>query len=617
MEVMKRCLLIIFILAATLYGFAQEVSFTAAATPKVGMGQNFQVQYTLNKQGSNLKLGSYPDFKLVGGPSTSTSQNIQIINGQTTQKYSYTYTYVFQPKSVGKYTIAGATVTVDGKQYTSNSVTIEVQKDPVQTNSGRRQSYDPFADFYNQTQPAATTTPKEVTGEDLFIRVVTDKTNVYKGEPISAALKVYTKVNLSGINEITFPDFDSFYAEELEAATQLNFSKETYNGQTYNVALIKRYLLYPRYSGNIVIESCEAECEVRQQVSGGNNFYSNFFGYYDNVTKTVKSPEVNINVKNLPPASESFSGAIGSFSIKITQSEDTANVNDAVTFKLTLTGTGNFNMIETPEIIWPKEFEVYEPLTTENTDVSTAGVNGSKTWEYTVIPRYAGIFRLGKINFQYFELASKQYKTISTSDITLAVRKDANDKNFGETDYNYSQKNVEYIGDEDIRFVRNRDMHLVKDYKPLVRKGYYYLLFILPLIIFVSISVVLRKKIKENANYALMKVKHAGKTSRKRLKLAKKFMLLKNKPEFYKEIISALWGYAGDRFRVPVSDLTKDRIISVFAENNIEEEMTNKLIKLIEKCEFAHFAPASPETEFEYIYTEAVEIIEQLEQKIR
>ncbi len=614
---MRRVILAIIIGLTFLHSYSQDVSFTALATAKVGLEQSFQVQYKINKQGTNLKPGNYSDFKLVNGPSLSTSQSVQISNGQYSQTNTYTYTYVFQPKSVGKFTIGGGTVSIDGKEYTSNSVVVEVQKDPVQTQTNRRQNnYDPFADFYNQAQPAVNTAPKEVTSEDLFIRVNIDKSSVYKGEPITAAVKVYTKVGLSGIDEIKFPSLNDFYAEELETVTQLNFAKETYNGQTYNVALIKRYLLYPRYSGNLKIEQCEANCQVRQATSGGNNYMAQFFKYYENVSKKIVSPEIKVSVKDLPPASESFSGAIGSFTIKLSQSGDTVNINDAVSFKLTLTGTGNFNMIETPEIIWPKEFEVYEPIASENTKASSAGVNGSKTWEFTIIPRYPGIFRLGKINFQYFDLNSKQYKTLTTSDIVLAVRKDKNDNNFGETDYNYSQKNVEYIGNEGILFIKNKNLNIVKNYKPLVYRDFFYFILILPLLIFVAISILLRKKIKENADLAAMKVKHAGKTSRRRLKRARKFMQQNNKPEFYKEIISALWGYSSDRFRVPIAELTKDKIIQTMADSKIDLITSEKFINLIEKCEYAHFAPATAETDFEFVFNEAVQIIEKLEQKI-
>ncbi|MDD3860212.1 MAG: BatD family protein [Bacteroidales bacterium] len=615
---MKRTILILLIGFISLWGLSQELSFKATGPNKVGLNQNFQVKYSLNKQGSNIKPGSSSDFKLVSGPSVSTSQNVQIVNGQYSQSNTYTYTYTFQPKSVGKFTITGGTVSIDGKDYTSNAVTIEVQKDPVQAQNNRRNNvYDPFADFYNETQPQVSNTPKEITNEDLFIRVITDKTSIYKGEPINVAIKIYTKVDLSGVNEIIFPSFDDFYAEELESATRLNFTRETFNGQTYNVALIKRYILYPRYSGNIVIESCEADCQVRQAVSGGNNFWAQFYGYYETVQRKIKSPEINISVKNLPPASDDFSGAIGTFNIKMTQSADTVNINDAVTFKLILSGTGNFNMIEIPDIVWPKEFEVYEPVSYDNTNVSTAGVNGSKSWEFTVIPRYPGIFKLGKINFQYFDSNSKQYKTISTNDINLAVRKNENDTKFGETDYVYSQKSIEYIGDEEIRFIKNKDLNLTQNYMPIITDGFFIFYFIFPLIVFILLVIFLRKKIKENADIAMMKIKHAGKVSRKRLKKAKKFMVQNNKAEFYKEIISALWGYAGDRLGIAVADLTKDKILIVMEAIKTDKALSIKLIDIIDKCEYAHFSPNSKETELSYIYKEAVDIIEELEKNLK
>lgn len=618
MRSMKSIILFIFIGFTCFTGFAQDVSFTAAAPAKVGMGQNFQVQYTINKQADKIEPGNYSDFNLINGPSISTSQNIQIINGAYTQKNTYTYTYVFQPKNVGKFTIAAASATIDGKAYSSNAVSIEIQKDPVQTQNNRRQnSYDPFADLFNQTQPNTSSAPKELTGEDLFVRVIPDKTSLYKGEPLTLLLKIYTKVDLSAINDIKFPSLNSFYTEELESVTHLNFVNETYNGKNYKTAVIKKYLLYPRVAGNLSIEPCEAECVVRQATSGANGYYSPFYSYYENVTKFIKSAEIKINVKDLPKASEDFSGAIGSFSIKMTQSADTANVNDAVTFKLVLSGTGNFNMIEIPKIIWPKEFEVYEPTISDQTKSSAAGITGSKTWEYTIVPRYPGIFKLGSVNFLYFNSGSKQYVKLNTDEITLAVRKDKNDTGFGDKDYNYSQKNVDYIGNDDIRFIKKDDLNLKKDYKPLIKKSYFSLFYILPFIMFVILSILLRKRIKENANYALMKVKHAGKTSRRRLKKAKKFMLLNNKSEFYKEVISALWGYIGDRFNVPVADLTKEKISDVLINAGIDNGFINNFILLIEKCEFTHFSPASAETELINIYDETVNLIEELEQKIK
>ncbi len=614
---MKSLLLYILTTLISISLLSQEISFIATGPSKVGVNQSFQIKYTVNSQASNIKLGNFQGLKLINGPYTSSSSNTQIYNGQVSTSVSYSYTYTFQAMNIGTYTISPASINISGQQYTSNSLNIEIVKDPVQaTQTRRQQNYDPFDDFFNQPQPQVQQT-KEVTNEDLFIRAIPDKTNLYKGEALTLTIKLYTRVDLSGLSDLQFPSFDAFYVEELESATRLNFVKENYNGSTYNVALLKKYLLYPRVTGKVVIEACKADCEVRQYVSGGNSFFSPFFSNYQNVSKKIKSSEININIKSLPSAPENFNGAIGNFNLSFSQNDDTVNVNDAVSFKYTVSGTGNFTMLETPQIIWPKEFEVYEPIVSQNIKASNTGMNGSKTWEYTIIPRYPGKYKLGKLSFVYFDINSQQYKTLTTNEITLAVRKDKNDTSFGDNNYNYSQKNVEYIGDEDIRFIKRGKLNLKKDYLPYINSNYIWFLYLLPLALFTLISFFLRKKIKENANVAAKKVKFAGKTSKKRLKKARKFMQQNKKTEFLKEIISALWGYASDRFGIPISELNKDKVTTVLNALNITEEISNKFTALIEKCEYAHFAPSSEETSFETIYSEAIEIIEKLEQKIR
>lgn len=618
---MNRILILIISFFALNFSLlADDISFTAKAPNKVGINQTFTVQYSVNRQGSNIKLGNYSNFKFINGPSTSSSYSSQFINGNLTQSSTFTYTYTFQATALGNYSIGGATITIDGKQYTSNSVNIEVQSEPVQTQASRRQSsaYDPWADFWGedqgqQKQPAVNEAPKEISHEDLFVRFNINKTNVYKGEPIVANLKLYTRVDLSGIENIIYPSFNSFYAEDLETAKQINFTREIVNGQTYNVALLKSYVLYPRIAGTATIEPCEIDIQVRQASS--RNF---FFTQYENIKKTIKSPEIKINVKNLPQGSDIFTGGIGSFDIKLSQTHDTVNVNEAVSFTFTINGTGNFNMIESPKIVWSKEFEVYEPTVNQKTSITNQGQTGSKSWEYTVIPRYPGIYKLGKLNFQYFDLNTQQYKTLTTKDIVLAVRKDANDTQFSSKSYSYDQRKVEYIGDENIRFIKTKNIKLNKTQKPIVDNSYFFAFYIIPLTIFIILVIFLRKIIKENSDIAAMKVKKAGKTSRTKLKKARKYLVQNNHKEFYKEISSALWSYAGNRLRIDIAKLNKDIITEKMINQNIDIETINKFINIIDHCEFSNFAPNTQEHKnLENIYTDAVNIIDQLEQKIK
>lgn len=616
---MKKLVFILTCLFLFQLNYADEIKITTSAPNKIGVGQRFEVKYTItDKKGSNPKISDQSNFNFAGGPYSSTMSNMSMIGNSFSQQTSYSYSYYFEAKSTGKINLPIFSITIDGKTYSSTVTSIEVQKDPIQNNnrSSRSRLYDPWDEFEEavgggQSNQQAKTT--EVSSDDLFVRTFINKTDLFKGEPIIATIKIFTSVDLYGFEDIKFPSFDSFYAQDIESPEKLNFIRETYNNKTYNVAVLKKYILYPRVSGSLKIESCKIDCQVRQ-VSGAS--FWNPFGSYQLAKKSIQSPEIKINVKNLPSTSHNyFSGAVGNFKINLEKNLDTVNVNEALNIKLILSGTGNFNMIEPPKIIWPDEFEVYDPVISDNTSVTSAGISGSKTWEYTVVPRYPGLYKLSKINFAYFDLNSSQYKSQTLDNINFAVRKDKNDTKLHE--YNYTQKNIEYIGNEDIRFIKTKSLIVKKDYTPLVLSSFFYLLYIIPIIIFGIIIIVLRKKIKENSDISKIKAKKANKISKKRLKKAKVYMQQQNKVEFYKEIISALWGYLGDKLSITVAELTKQKVEIALLHKNVEKNIIDQLIKIIEKCEFAHFAPTTTETELSYIYKEAVDIIETLEQKIR
>jgi hypothetical protein len=616
---MRRLVFILTSLLLFQLALADEVNITVSAPPKVGVGQRFEVKYSINRQASNVKLGDYSNFNYINGPSTSSNSSIQVINGSFSQTSTYSYSYVFEAKAVGKFNLPVLSATVDGKTYTSQAISIEVQKDPVQSNNSRRNRgfYDPWEEFDNALgggQQSQQSQPQPIGNEDLFVKTFISKTDLYKGEPLIATIKVFCAVDLYSFEDVVLPQFNSFYAQEIETPNTVNFTQEIYNNKSYNTAVLKKYILYPRVSGELTIESCRLDCLIRQRTGGGG--FWNPFGSYQSVKKSIYSPEIKINVKNLPSTNiSSFNGAVGDYKIKLEKSADTVNVNDAVNLRLILTGTGNFNMVEPPKIPWPDEFEVYDPVVGDNTSITNSGISGSKTWEYTIVPRYPGMYKMGKINFTYFDLNTKEYKTQTIENLDLAVRKDANDTKLNE--YNYTQKNVEYIGNEDIRFIKNNNLRLKENYVPLISKSLFSLFYVVPLIIFMLITILLRKKIKENSDLSKVKAKKANKISQKRLKKAKKFMLSGNKAEFYKEVISALWGYVGDKLNISVAELTKPRVESELQSRGLDDTTISKLINIIEKCEFAHFAPSSAEMQLDYIYKEAVDIIDVLEQKIK
>lgn len=610
---MRRFLSLIVILSMSFAMFADGVTFTGKAPSRVGVGQRMQVQYTINEKPSSIQLGNIPGFKMVGGPSQSSSSSVSIVNGSMTSSNTYTYTYTLEAVSEGTYTLEGAIAVVGGTKYTSNSISVTVQKEAVQQQQQRQSSYyDPFEDIFGsgrsqqqQNQPKAT-----ISSDDVLLRTFSSKSSLAKGEGAIITIKLYTAVDLMSIEDFSTPKLNNFYVEELETDQNLKWSRETVNGKTYNVAVLKKYLVFPRVAGKVDIDKADIKCMARV-VSGRHPFW----GYtYDNAPVSATSNTLSLNVASLPQEPVGFSGAVGKFNILLSMPTDTVSVNDAVVCKITISGSGNFNNIESPKISCPKEFEQYDPVVTSKLNASESGLSGSKTWEYTIVPRYGGSFNLGTVSLVYYDLATKTYNTVSTEPIVVNVRKGSGDMASG-TIYN-AQTGVEVINPEDVRFIHKGNLNLAAAYSPLMLSGLYWTIIICLIVVFIVLVVVLRKNIKKRQDVELMKRQKASKISRKRLKNARKFMQANNQTDFYKEIITALWGYASDKLSIPKSQLTKDNVMQAFAEHNIDENLSKQFVDLIDKCEFAHFVSGSG-NEMTAIYEETTGIIEQLEENMR
>ncbi len=610
---MRRFLSLIVILSMSFAMFADGVTFTGKAPSRVGVGQRMQVQYTINEKPSSIQLGNIPGFKMVGGPSQSSSSSVSIVNGSMTSSNTYTYTYTLEAVSEGTYTLEGAIAVVGGTKYTSNSISVTVQKEAVQQQQQRQSSYyDPFEDIFGsgrsqqqQNQPKAT-----ISSDDVLLRTFSSKSSLAKGEGAIITIKLYTAVDLMSIEDFSTPKLNNFYVEELETDQNLKWSRETVNGKTYNVAVLKKYLVFPRVAGKVDIDKADIKCMARV-VSGRHPFW----GYtYDNAPVSATSNTLSLNVASLPQEPVGFSGAVGKFNISLSMPTDTVSVNDAVVCKITISGSGNFNNIESPKISCPKEFEQYDPVVTSKLNASESGLSGSKTWEYTIVPRYGGSFNLGTVSLVYYELATKTYNTVSTEPIVVNVRKGSGDMASG-TIYN-AQTGVEVINPEDVRFIHKGNLNLAAAYSPLMLSGLYWTIIICLIVVFIVLVIVLRKNIKKRQDVELMKRQKASKISRKRLKNARKFMQANNQTDFYKEIITALWGYASDKLSIPTSQLTKDNVMQAFAEHNIDENLSKQFVDLIDKCEFAHFVSGSG-NEMTAIYEETTGIIEQLEENMR
>lgn len=585
---------------------AQNIQFRARAQQAVVAGDKFQLVYTLNKQGSDIRLAPLEDFQILMGPSTSYSNNTSIINGKVTRETSYSFTFVLKAIKEGVFSIPPATIMVDGKKVSSNALEIEV----IKANSTSQQNSQ------SGSAPASAASKDE-----LFITVTPSKKSLYQNESLVLTTKIYTKVQLDGLSDIKQPKLTSFIAQELKQQEGINWTMENINGKTYNVGTYEQKLLFPQKTGKITIEPMEIEFLVRQRTARqSRSIFDDFFeSNYRSVKKRVKSKPITLNVKPLPSGRpEGFSGGVGRFKMEASLTKNEVAVNDGITLKLTISGTGNHKFIEDPKIKFPADFDDFDPKIANNINNTVAGMKGSKTYEYLIIPRHAGTFTIPSIKFSYFDPSSGTYKTSHSKDLTIQVEKGVGEElNTGTVvRSNVTRENVKFIG-KDIRFIKVNNAKLKPIGTFLLGSLMFYSLLLLPLFIFIIFFLIYQKKIRENADLQLVKNKKANKMAKKRLKRSAHFLKTGEKEAFYEEVLRALWGYMSDKLSIPVGELSKDNISEVLLQSKVNPELVNDILEILDTCEFARYAPASGTGEMDKLYNTTITTISKLDNQIK
>lgn len=608
---MRKCVFLLLLLVTVMQVWADKnVTFKAEAPDVVVSGDQFRLTFTVNTQKvKDFRMPSISGFEVLMGPSRSQQSSTQIINGKVSSSSSITYTYILMADKEGTYTIPSASIEVDKEKVFSNPVTVKVLPQD-KTTGNTAQSGQGGASSSSRAQVAGS----RITDNDLFITATASKTTVHEQEAILLTYKVYTLVNLRQLFG-KMPDLKGFHTQEVELPQQKTFSLEHYKGRNYQTTVWSQYILFPQQTGKLEVPPITFEGVVAQRTVSDDPF--DFFngGGYVEVKKKIVTPKLTINVQALPAKPAGFSGGVGEFTLSSSINAKEVKTNDAVTVKLTLSGTGNMKLISAPEVKFPQDFEVYDPKTENNFQLTREGLNGNQTIEYLAIPRHAGDFTIPPVEFTYFDLKTNAYKTLKTEAYQLHVAKGEGNADQVIADFT-NKENVKVLG-KDIRFIKLGETKLMPKGKFLFGSLEYYLWYIVPFILFVVFTIVYRKNALENANIAKMKTKRANKVATKRMKFAGKLLAENKKNEFYDEVLKALWGYISDKLCIPVSQLSKDNIESELMKYGVSDELVRKFIGALNECEFARYAPGDENEAMDKVYTAAIDVISQMEGSIK
>jgi hypothetical protein len=602
--------------------YAADIEFIANGPQEVSLGEQFEITFSINGNGSSFIGPQITGFAVLSGPNPSTSSNVQIINGQMTQSIQTSYSFYLQATQQGTFTIPGATITVNGKKYKSNALTIKVVKG--QTASAQQQ------------QAQSGTTVATLGSKDVFLKAFVSKNNPVEGEQVIVNYKIYTRVPIPEYAVTKLPSSVGFWAQDLlDPNYRPKQTSERIGGQQYAVAEIKKEALFPQKAGKLIIQPIQvdvvAQLAVKQSKKKRSNdpfandpFFDSFFNdvfsgpQVEQVKRSLISNSLTINVQPLPNAKNEsgkpadFTGAVGQFTLTTKVDKTAVKADEPITLTVTISGKGNIKLIENPKIAFPSDFEVYDPKVTDNVLTSGGGISGTKAFEYILIPRNPGKFTIKPISFTFYNLEQHRYVTQTSPTYTFNVNK--GDGQMYTTGAN--QQEVKTL-DNDIRFIKQGPPKLKVSGDYFFNSTLFWIWLILPALFFALLLILMKNELKKRRDAALMKNRRATKMARKRLSKAKSYLADKNSDRFYEEVSQALWNYLSDKYYIQRAELSMDTVRETLLQKNVAENVVEDLIRMLEHCEFARFAKAGKASDLQQVYDSAVTLITTIENKLK
>lgn len=582
---------------------AQHISVSAPS--HVAAGENFRVAYTINTSDvEEFRMGGVQDgLEVIAGPYTSSQSSYQMINGHTSSSSSVTITYTLYAAKNGSFTIGASHALVGGKRLSSRPVKIQVSGHAQRTNGAPnmhgQDSYD---------QPRMRSAGSAISGSDLFIKVSASKKRVHEQEPILLTYKVYTQVDLTQL-EGKMPDLKGFHTQEVPLPQQKTFHAETVNGRPYKCVTWSQYVMYPQMTGRLEIPSITFKGIVVQQnrnVDPMEAFFNGGSGYVE-VKKDIKAPGITLQVDPLPQRPANFSGGVGKFNISASLDKKEVKAGEPITLRVVVGGIGNLKLLKQPVVNFPKDFDKYDAKVTDKTRLTANGVEGNMVYDFLAVPRNQGSYTIPSVELTYYDTSKNAYKTIKTQPFKVEVEK--GDGTSAESEDFASQ---------------DKDIHTIKLGKVVQHKADemffgsfgYWISLLMPLIAFVVLLIVFRRRAIENADIVKKRSNRAGKIATKRLRLANKLMLQGKQGEFYDEVMRALWGYMSYKLNMPAEKLNRDNIRETLGRHFVDDATIEKFTTALDECEFERYAPGDAAGNMNRTFESAMTAIMDIENAI-
>ncbi len=579
----KKFYIILLLCAGVFSTLSAQIRFQANAKNEIAADEMWRVEFKVNtSDASDFTPPSFDDFDVMSGPSSSTFSNYQMINGKTTSNSSLTITYLLSPKRQGTLTLGAASIRVGGKTYSSKPITVKVSGQA--SASARSSSSSSQREEPEELQRAGS----RVTNKDLFFTVTADKANVYEQQAVVLTYKYHarTGVALTNISLRQKPDMQGFYVEDVPLPEDLRHDTETINGVLYKSGIYMQYLLFPQKSGKLMVPSIKLNCKIAQQQVVHDPFEA-FFNGGGHVMVDVEraTPALVLDVQPLPePRPVGFSGAVGTFALKGEVLEKQVKSNDVGTFRLTVEGVGNMKLLQSPEVDFPEDFEVYPPKSEEATKQSADGMQGKLIYDYTFVPRNKGDYTLPPVDFIYFDIKDKAYKTLSTQPIALHVEQGKASPSEAADLLKRQSMDILPITEGSARMYDQDDLCRFASSTHL-------LAVLLQLLLFFLGIAAWKRYDRSSSDIVGRRRRKAGKKVTKHLKKVAELLDKQlGNMNFYDELSRAVKQYLAEKFVLSEELYSLSSLESALIGKGMSESLAAEFKSVLETCEFSRFS---------------------------
>lgn len=583
---MKKIVFIL-ILCIQTFAFAQ-VKFEAKVNKQtVGQNEKFQITFSINEDADNFKEPNFNGFLVVGGPFQST--NFSWING--VKSFNRSYSYILQPTQKGTFTIASATIEYEDAILKTQPLKIVV-KDALPV-------------------PKDPNSPDYIAGEGVHLVAEVSKVNPYVNEPVTVVYKLYfdPRFIVRNVKELKNPKYNGFWSQYIDNQ-KLEAVEATYNGQDYAMVVWRKVILYPLEAGNKPIEPLSINLEI--QVPSGRRSFPFGQQSYQTTSKTVTAGSQTINVKALPVKGkpENFTGAVGSFSFYVKPTKTQLKTGESLDIEVAVSGNGNLKLFDLPKPKFPSAFEAFDPQHKEEVNTPLSGMNGKISDTYTLVPQFKGKYTIQSLQFSYFDLQTKTYKTIESEEITIAV---LDNPNFTTSQKAVTSNKQEVVKNNVFQFIQTKTNFTAINKKDFFGSNLFYTLLFAPLLLIPVIILVKKKKEAIDADVFGNKVKQNTRLAKKFLADAKK--QIGNKVPFYMAMEKALHNFLKAKLHIETAEMSKENIQEILQEKQVSADNITQFVQLMNDCEFARYTPSS-DVAMQKDYEKAVAIISELSKQL-